>query len=1311
MNKGPGVTIGALIAAGLMLRPGTNPPPAPPNSKNPELPVQSGTEVPTEGPWIASCNYWAPVRKAEAQKKPDSLEGTLKLKGRLDLEFRLTADSKEELGCNSAPDERWGFPKDSAHAVDVTAIIATVPDPVHTHLAMQFDRAVDTILQAAADNWYLSSYYWLPWRNSTDASGAPVAHGHGAPGHDAERERQPGLIILKHASRDFYKAIYLFLVAESPTLGIDGFQFQNAILYEQDLARLASEGRIHFAKGMNGKVAIVGPNSSGSEPSLLAEIEKAQSDYPNLPGFEVAGLIATKADDLEKGLRMRRRDNSYVNFLDGRDFATRKLIASLTASGYDTKNRLVLLSEDDTAFGHNNELTAKQDSVQVIRFPRDISLLRNAQINEQPHAGATPSESIPSPYLRFSLKDPSGEDSVPQFSRESNTPLSQEAQLMAIGRRIHRFRAQFIAITASNILDQVFLAQFLHRACPDVRLLFFNADLLLVRELDSVPFIGSITITSNTLMSLGPAGRAYPTGTAEALYNAASYTFWDRRIISRIDAGSPAERAGLRPGDFNFSQGSKREGRMQVNFQREGRRETAVITVGDNAAGLGIHFEPRLQSYSSLLELTPGKGSNPASIRQPNLWATALGTDGYYPLAILSPCSSEHSTVVQPAIDSSTGKLREEVCEASGITKQLRGSLVYPARGWDVLCALVFVLCLAHVLMLLAADYRSPLTRDLAFEENDQREQRSIYVRVAAAMLSSMAVVVSVPVIALRMKVDVNTFSLLGAMLTLGLGFAALVLTIWKTRKCIPWVSPQHPVWQRMYDCIRDNGYWLLSWSSWAIPVVVAVVWGYLCLSDAPDPLHSSHLVGSSFSYRAMNPRTGVSPVTPVLLLLLGWYVWAVLQTWRLRSSGAGRPCMPGTGPAQGEERPFYVSEGDLGSQRGLYQNLTCPLITRELAHRFWGLVVGKDSGSEKPVRFLGVDLALAIIYGLLLIWFFLAGPRSLDDFLWNTGLCPYEYLTGILFFPLLLLSLAGWLRMVLIWTSLKRGLLDRLESQPIRHAFGRLKPMAWTTLMLQGGLGEEWTKIARCVESMGQMLHSPELLSGMNSSEWSKLERANEDLWQNVKKAREKPGYEFVKKIDCACAKFSEGLLSGILIPYWKNQRTGLVESEVPESPAESRPPQTHGTRRHVSTKLTSTPETGPILAAEEFVAIRYLWLIRTVLANMRCLMIFVSAFFVLAMAAWSSYPFQPRQLFDWTSTALLLCLGLGVIWVLAQMHRHPILSRITDTPENELGWDFWFRILSYGAIPVATWLAYQFPEIGSVIFKFIVPSVPVVK
>jgi hypothetical protein len=86
-------------------------------------------------------------------------------------------------------------------------------------------------------------------------------------------------------------------------------------------------------------------------------------------------------------------------------------------------------------------------------------------------------------------------------------------------------------------------------------------------------------------------------------------------------------------------------------------------------------------------------------------------------------------------------------------------------------------------------------------------------------------------------------------------------------------------------------------------------------------------------------------------------------------------------------------------------------------------------------------------------------------------------------------------------------------------------------------------------------------------------------------------------------------------------------------------------------------------IRLAEQFLLIRYVALIRTVLVNIRHLMVFVSAAFVLTIVAWNSYPFQPHQQLNWCFTILMLCLSAGFIWVFAQMHRNPILSRITST------------------------------------------------
>ena len=57
-------------------------------------------------------------------------------------------------------------------------MIVTVPDPVHSSLTLDFDREMDVLSEAAADNGYLPSYYWFPWKtppeNGKSANPTPM---------------------------------------------------------------------------------------------------------------------------------------------------------------------------------------------------------------------------------------------------------------------------------------------------------------------------------------------------------------------------------------------------------------------------------------------------------------------------------------------------------------------------------------------------------------------------------------------------------------------------------------------------------------------------------------------------------------------------------------------------------------------------------------------------------------------------------------------------------------------------------------------------------------------------------------------------------------------------------------------------------------------------------------------------------------------------------------------------------------------------------------------------------------------------------
>jgi hypothetical protein len=364
----------------------------------------------------------------------------------------------------------------------------------------------------------------------------------------------------------------------------------------------------------------------------------------------------------------------------------------------------------------------------------------------------------------------------------------------------------------------------------------------------------------------------------------------------------------------------------------------------------------------------------------------------------------------------------------------------------------------------------------------------------------------------------------------------------------------------------------------------------------------------------------------------------------------------------------------------------------------------------------------------LYLVAFFVCATslkiQSLEKFLHpGSFLTVYEWLIAILFYPLVVIALSGGLRALLIWSALKDGLLEHLERSPFRLAFSRLSEVDWVEMLGQSGLNVRWRDMARSTESLRQLMNNDEIKNAAGWG-WDSLKVAYDDLTtqitylqrsivgdiptsvpqESIGDDQDLPHKEtraelcFIYAIERCYALCCERLLEHVLIPYWNEKRIGFVNELDSDSPG----------AKHVA---DAPQEHLHIRLAEEFLAIRYVALIRTVLVNIRHLMVFVSAAFVLAIVAWNSYPFQPRQVVDWCFTLLMLCLSVGFIGVFAQMHRNPILSRITATTPNELGAAFYIRLVTFGAIPVLTWMAYQFPEIGGSVFRLLQPSLQVAK
>jgi hypothetical protein len=123
------------------------------------------------------------------------------------------------------------------------------------------------------------------------------------------------------------------------------------------------------------------------------------------------------------------------------------------------------------------------------------------------------------------------------------------------------------------------------------------------------------------------------------------------------------------------------------------------------------------------------------------------------------------------------------------------------------------------------------------------------------------------------------------------------------------------------------------------------------------------------------------------------------------------------------------------------------------------------------------------------------------------------------------------------------------------------------------------------------------------------------------------------------------------------------------------------------------------------ELFALRYVAFIQANCRQIENLLVFLPIGFVLTLISLNSYPFQSGHVLGWFMANLLVAIGLAVGFVLASSERDPVLSRLNGTAPGKIGKDFYMNLLSYGALPVLTVLAAQFPAIGSFLFSWVQP------
>jgi len=530
-----------------------------------------------QGPWYALCKVFSTIDPEDIESTPDHptrQQAGVEIHPPLaeDAENRLQ-EIKEETITERAADNRSVqrkftplyhskanlascLPTETSlpHKLTLRYIIATIPDPLGSHLALQFDRNIDAIERSAEAHGFRFERYWFPWNgilNSEHTTRIDSAS-------DALKQQlreQPGILVFRQFDKNlpsssnknetdtstYSSRLIVFLVGETPTSGINKVAFTKAATYIKQLRdrfRREQCGPTTTASAHDESnlcndtlpLAVLGPNFSGSFSTLYRALHDlhevhyvAYSDVVS-PTTTVRPIIETFQHELKaESLGILTQISPFDGVTED------AMLVHLESLGYN-RREIAYLSEDESSYSPGTERKDARIAT-TLTYPRDLSALRNTwqpttiTITPADISGETSKTQI----APFSLHEgPSNElDSPSAFATDQAAPDIDQALSSLIALIRHR-RLRVIVVTASNPLDEVYLLQYVHRNAPDVRLATYDQDFLMLRATNYDSLRGTISVTS---FPLDGALLFDKTNTAQFPNSAAEATYIGMRLL------------------------------------------------------------------------------------------------------------------------------------------------------------------------------------------------------------------------------------------------------------------------------------------------------------------------------------------------------------------------------------------------------------------------------------------------------------------------------------------------------------------------------------------------------------------------------------------------------------------------------------------------------------------------------------------------------------------------------------------------------------------------------------------------------------
>jgi hypothetical protein len=1202
----------------------------------------------------------------------------------------------------------------AAEKPQILLVMASVPDPKHSHLGLLTDRTVEAIQVAASKYGYNPYSHFLPWPlpdSQKNAEAVSAAEGEGA-------SRDPGVLVFRRQDSPLPQPsppippqyLVVFLIPELPTGGLNQEYFSTAkSIMDQVSAQLGQ------TKQQN--MPFAGPNFSGSLASLK-DLDRQLGATQCIHAFS-GQVTAAKYFNQKKGPDDKDVCASQLVLTQTPDCAAIPLFVKSMRDYYRyPADEIALLSEGGTAYGNEAAKmgvskgetgTASGRPANVdprcfdvasetgisdvlnLRFPRDISKVRNAYGALTTPASPTGSSSQQDTDLQLSWRDSQATrgDDLPTYGG-AQTPFSQDAVLssLAIALKVRQIKA--LGILATDPMDVAFLIRSFRKSSPDVRLFLRDPDLLYLRT----PDVGSLNGT--LLVSNHPMILRNQLWSSDAADN-------DNEKDKDNDNEKDNAAGNDSPGNKPAKNDRKIESLMTLSSAgQEAQYDAFLLLLGEfDTPPNGI--PPRLE-WNWPAGRTPPPGATVSPDDMSPLWLTTIGTTGQFPLAVLSP---------RPSLNDSDFDLQ---------TLDVGG----PRFTGKVLWMMVAMLGIAHVLGLSFPNALPRLLRD-DFDLGDASDTITASKAVChVAILLILAVIQLVMGSSYVFFRDLNSsyawmgWSVIGVTIILS-ATACLVFLI---RVAWPWrQAGSEEASLRNAEISGLLRPLVGGVSCFAIFGLIGALWGY--------GVFRAEFSAAFLHYRDLILASGVAPFIPIVLLLVVAYfgAWAYLR--RLTYWGYRRPQMPSL-PLD-DIFPSDFTKQITGIDK-------CVLVLLENRGWMLALVFLSALGIFGFSPWANMDMTEA---------------RSVR---WSA-----QFLFAVAFFALSL----NWFRFLNIW-SLLRHILDGLERLPIRHAFERM-PSEKSMPIWRWGISDnsflpttQAIERLRALELADASVVDPLVVEDLKSKIrevggyqprrlgiWGILLM----LWRQQQPGLIDPGQVESRTVELPEAvgqSRTEVVEDGRTSSRWQQkQQPGPVE--VPKAVDESRTKAVANTQsgsiaesvpdrlgellfaaRDAMLRVVNQliyflsaenywrrgsdgsrekkgrpePELRTFVLAEDLIAMRYYTYIRYVVVELRNLLFFVALAFSLLFLAFHTYAFRADQAIDWSFLVLFLILGAGVTVVLYQMELDPILSHFAGRKAGKVGWSFYLNLLKYGAVPFLTIIGSQVPAVSNLLLRWVQPT-----